>query len=127
MADLFTLCSIVPLEKRSKVEARKQGLHYGIYMEKQDKPMSKSSKSKPRRSNYGPSGQSPFNLDFNSTTQKVMNKGRLSKEEKDIMRETDEEYKLRGHFKRIFPNGNYCLYKTFFTEEKPLNILLDNR
>lgn len=104
MADLFTMCGIVPLERRSKVEARKQGLHYGAYMEGPEKPSSKASKSKPRRSGLA---QSPFNLDFNSTAHKIMNKSKLSKEEKDMLKETDEEYKLRGHFRRIFPNGNY--------------------
>lgn len=94
-------------------------------MEKQERPnRSKQSRSKPRKSNLG---QSPFNLDFNSTTNKIMSKGRMTKDEKDIIRDTDEEFKLKGHFKRIFPNGNYCLYKQFFVEEKPYNILLDNK
>jgi tubulin polyglutamylase TTLL5 len=124
MADVFTLSGIVPLEKRSKVEVRKQGLHYGVYSEKQDKPLSKS---RQRRSNAASAKQSPFNLDFNSTVHKIMNKGKLTKDEKDVLRETDEEYKLKGHFKRVFPNGNYCLYKSFFVEEKPYNILLDNK
>jgi hypothetical protein len=104
LADLFTLSGIVPLEKRSKVEARKQGLNYGVYLERQDKP---KSKSKQRRSNALTAKQQPFNLEFNSAVYKVMNKGRLTKEEKEILKDTEEEYKLKGHFKRIFPNGNY--------------------
>lgn len=127
MADLFTLAGIVPLEKRSKVEARKQGLNYGAYLEKHERPSkSKSNKSKQRKSNLMAS-HSPFNPDFNSTNYKLLNKSKLTKDEKDMIRETDEEYKLKGHFKRIFPNGNYCLYKNFFLEEKPMNILLDNK
>lgn len=122
---MFTLAAIVPLEKRSKVEARKQGLHYGAYNERIEKPMSKSSKSRPRKSKTN--SASPFNLDFNSTQPRIMNKTKLSKEEKEVLRETDEEYRLKGHFRRIFPNGNYCLYKMFFNEEKPFNILLDNK
>ena len=89
------------LKNRSKVEARKQGLHYGAYTESQGKP---KTKSRPRWANNG--GQKPFNLDFNSTHNRIM-KNKLTKEEKEIVRETDEEYKLRGHFKRIFPDGNY--------------------
>jgi cytochrome c peroxidase len=35
----------------------------------------------------------------------------MTKDEKEVLKEMDEEYKLKGHFKRIFPNGNYGLYK----------------
>lgn len=124
IADLLTLAGIVPLEKRSKVEARKQGLHYGAYLETQEKPKTRSNKSKSRKSNG--TSQSPFNLDFTSNATKIINRP-LTKDEKEILRETDEEYKLRGHFRRIFPNGNYCLYRNFFWEERPLNILIDNK
>jgi hypothetical protein len=126
ISDLFTLAAIVPLEKRSKVEARKQGLHYGVYEERLDKPTkSRSSKSRPRYSNTNSS--QPFNLDFNSTQPRIITKSKLTKDEKEVIRETDEEYKLKGHFKRIFPNGNYYFYKMFFTEERPLNVLLDSK
>lgn len=100
------MAQIVPIEKRSKVEARKQGLHYGAYLEKHDKPKKSSNMSKQRKSNLI-AGQNEFNLDFNSTAYKMMSKGRLTKEEKDVIKETEEEYKLKGHFRRVFPNGNY--------------------
>jgi len=122
IADLFSLSGIVPIEKRSKVEARKQGLHYGAYAERLDKPKSKLSKSKPRWNN-----NNPLSADLNSTHNRIFNKAKLSKEDKEMIKETDEEFKLRGHFKRIFPNGNYCLYKSFFMNEKPFNILVDNK
>lgn len=106
IADLFTMASIVPLERRSKVEAKKQGLHYGEYLEKPGQAPKPRLKSKPRKSNTN-MGQSPFNLDFNSTAYKMMNKTKLTAKEKDVIKETDEEYKMKGHFRRIFPNGNY--------------------
>lgn len=123
VADMLSLCGIVPLEKRSKVEVRKQGLHYGAYTEKQDKPRSKASKSKPKWTNTG--GNKHVGSELNSTHHRMLNKGKLTKEEKDIVRETDEEYKLRGNFKRIFPSANYALYKNFFTTERPLNAVVD--
>lgn len=35
------------------------------------------------------------------------------------------EFKLRGKFKRVFPTIDYQYYKQFFTEERPLNQVLD--
>ena len=124
IADLLTLAAVVPLESRSKVEARKQGLHYGAYVDVEDKPKSRSNKSKPRKS--GIASQSPYGVTSSSTANKILSRP-LTKNEKDILKETEEEYKLRGHFRRIFPNGNYSKYREFFNEERPLNILIDNR
>lgn len=125
VADMLSLSGIVPLEKRSKVEARKQGLHYGAYMERQDKPKSRTSKSKPRWINTG--GQRQNGSDMNSTHHRMMNKTKLSKEEKDMVKVTDDENRLKGNFKRIFPNANYVLYKNFFSTEKTSNAIVDHK
>lgn len=37
------------------------------------------------------------------------------------------EFKLRGKFKRVFPSIDYHYYKQFFTEERPLNVILDEK
>ncbi len=37
------------------------------------------------------------------------------------------EFKLRGKFKRVFPTVDYHYYKQFFTEERPLNAILDDK
>lgn len=37
------------------------------------------------------------------------------------------EFKLRGKFKRVFPSIDYPYYKQFFTEERPLNVVLDEK
>lgn len=37
------------------------------------------------------------------------------------------EFKRRGKFKRVFPSVDYHYYRQFFTEERPLNIILDQK
>jgi hypothetical protein len=57
-------------------------------------------------------------------------KGQLrepTKEEKTILKETEDEFKRRNFFKRIFPSIDYLYYKQFFTEDRPLNAFVDSR
>lgn len=49
----------------------------------------------------------------------------MTNEEKIALKETEEEAKRRGKFKRIFPNINFHYYKQFFEEDRPLNYFLD--
>ena len=50
----------------------------------------------------------------------------LSRDEAQIVREAEDEFRRRGHFKRIFPTMEYHYYKQFFLQgERPLNKLLD--
>ncbi len=49
------------------------------------------------------------------------------KSQKMIVKEAEMEFKLRGKFKRVFPTIDYPYYKQFFTEERPLNALLDEK
>jgi len=52
----------------------------------------------------------------------------LSAHEALIVKETEEEFKRRGHWKRVFPSMEYAYYKQFFLQgERPLNKLLDDR
>lgn len=37
------------------------------------------------------------------------------------------EFKLRGKFRRVFPSIDYPYYRQFFAEERPLNVLLDDK
>lgn len=124
IADLLTLAAVVPLENRSKVETRKQGLNYGAYIDANEMSKSRSNKSRPRKS--GVSSQTSTNGDSNINASRIINRP-LTKQEKDILKETEDEYKLRGHFRRIFPNNNYAQYRAFFEEERPINILIDNK
>lgn len=50
-----------------------------------------------------------------------------TKEEKTALKETDDEFKRRNFFKRIFPSIDYLYYKQFFEEDRPLNAFLDAR
>ena len=49
----------------------------------------------------------------------------FTNEERAVMKETDEEFRRRGFFKRIFPCFDFLYYKQFFEEDRPLNYLLD--
>lgn len=49
----------------------------------------------------------------------------LSKDDKAAVRETDEEFKRRGFFKRIFPCYDFQYYKQFFEEDRLINYIID--
>jgi len=51
----------------------------------------------------------------------------LSKDDKQIIKETEDEFKRRGFFKRIFPSHNFLYYKQFFEEERLINYVIDAR
>ena len=47
------------------------------------------------------------------------------KDEKDVVRDTEMEFRRRQGFKRIFPSIDYAYYKQFFVKERNANALLD--
>lgn len=49
----------------------------------------------------------------------------MTKDEKINLKETEEELKRRGAFKRVFPTIDFPYYKQFFEEDRPLNYFLD--
>ncbi len=49
----------------------------------------------------------------------------LTKEERQIIKDTEDEYKRRGSFKRVFPTIDFLYYKQFFEEVRPMNYFLD--
>jgi hypothetical protein len=52
----------------------------------------------------------------------------MTREEYKLVKETEDEFKRRRHFKRIFPSMDYSYYKQFFLAgERPLNKLLDEK
>ena len=52
----------------------------------------------------------------------------MTREEYTLVKETEEEFRRRGHFKRIFPTLEYSYYKQFFlNNERPANRVLDER
>ncbi|CDW91499.1 tubulin-tyrosine ligase family protein [Stylonychia lemnae] len=50
-----------------------------------------------------------------------------AKEEKQLIKEAEMEFKRRGKFKRVFPSIEYHYYRQFFTEERSLNYILDQK
>ena len=49
----------------------------------------------------------------------------IKHKKKHNFRDDIEESKRVGGFEMIFPNNNYGYYKTFFEEERPLNVILN--
>ena len=49
----------------------------------------------------------------------------MSKEDRQAIKDTDDEYKRRGFFKRIFPSPDFLYYKQFFEEERLVNYIID--
>jgi hypothetical protein len=49
------------------------------------------------------------------------------KAKKQLIKEAEMEFKLRGKFKRVFPSIDYHYYKQFFTEERVFNVILDEK
>ncbi|TNV82551.1 hypothetical protein FGO68_gene13598 [Halteria grandinella] len=49
----------------------------------------------------------------------------LSREERQVLKDTEDEYKRKGAFKRIFPTVDFLYYKQFFEEIRPMNYFLD--
>ena len=49
----------------------------------------------------------------------------MTKEERILLKDTENEYKRRGAFKRIFPTVDFLYYKQFFEEDRPLNYFID--
>lgn len=50
-----------------------------------------------------------------------------AKQEKQLVKEAEQEFKRRGKFKRVFPSIDYHYYKQFFSEERLLNFVLDQK
>ena len=61
---------------------------------------------------------------INSTA--VLNQNQ-TKEEKQHLKETEDEFKRRVFFKRIFPTYDFFYYKQFFEEERLINYYIDSR
>lgn len=53
------------------------------------------------------------------------NPNAFTKEEREAFKETDDEFKRKGFFNRIFPCHDFLYYKQFFEEDRPLNYLID--
>ena len=45
----------------------------------------------------------------------------------EAVKDTEDEFKRKCNWKRIFPSIEYQYYKQFFTEDRPLNNIVDAR
>jgi len=103
ISDLFNLAGVVPLDQRTYHETSTFGKNqnlasYGATIPNYDKKSSSYTEMKPMEN--------------------------LTKEEKTVLRETNEEWERRGKFKRVFPAANVNDYKNFFENDRPFNKLL---
>lgn len=64
---------------------------------------------------------------FNQYGGSLMRNQLTAKQEKQLVKEAEMEFKRRGKFKRVFPSVDYHYYRQFFNEERPLNYILDQR
>lgn len=71
----------------------------------------------------------PDNSGFSSSSNSMMVQSNLvdKKAKKQLIKEAEMEFKLRGKFKRVFPSIDYHYYKQFFTEERVFNAILDEK
>ena len=51
----------------------------------------------------------------------------MSKEDRQALKDTEDEFKRRGFFKRLFPSQDFLYYKQFFEEERLVNYFIDAR
>lgn len=117
MADTFSMMMIVPLENRpvQDLTAKSGGFQYGAYFKNSDKRKRKVSKFWTNEP------------DFMHSSKEMEASIKISKEEKQVLKDLDDQFELKGHYWWIFPNGNYSIYRQFFDEERPLNVFLDQK
>jgi len=104
ISDLFNMAGVVPLDQRTYNEPSLFGknqnlLSYGVTVPNFDK-----------------------NKTTNNSDPKSMEN--LAKDEKAVIRETNEEWDRRGKFKRVFPSATVNEYKNYFEADRPYNKLL---
>jgi len=104
ISDLFNLAGVVPLDQRTYNENASFGKNQNLL-------------------NYGVTVPSFIDKKNNSYSESK-SLDSLTKEEKTMIRETNEEWERRGKFKRVFPGPNVNDYKNFFEIDRPYNKLL---
>lgn len=147
IADLFTIAGITPLEQRKVgqgeiVIAKTKGMYYGVYDNMSvgghstttnasiasSHKRETSSASSIRRRDMQNRGRLDTSNGFSSSAGSSIIKNSVDKKaRKQIVKEAEMEFKLRGKFKRVFPSIDYHYYKQFFTEERPFNVILDEK
>lgn len=148
MADLFSLIGIVPLDQRTSqhrpvqkyTKTEKTYNPDDIYAQKVVKAAKKITKDRKIRSSLEartridrsmPSreknsrSKNRVSLHQKPDYENMMNLKPMTRDEAEIVREVEDEFKRRGRFRRIFPSMEYNYYKQFFKQERPTNVLID--
>ena len=114
VSDLFTLTGVVPLDRRQTQfnQTMKKAGTYGSYAVPIAGQPQKRDKSKKKKQDV-------------AAADKAADKANLARNQAEAIKDTELEFKRRGGFKRIFPNIDYQYYKQFFSEERPLNAIVD--
>lgn len=113
VADLFTLIGMRPLHKRKKHDAVKnvsssQQFHHNPQMSMYTK------KSQQELTGLAAVGKKQQSVPAGgNSSPKAQNKPKF-KEEAQIVKETEMEFRRRQGFKRLFPSVNYAHYRKFF-------------
>jgi len=133
ISDIFTMACIVPLEQRKVggtgvgdiVVPKTKGLYLGVYdgaTTMAQRRESSSASSLRRRDIPTRKAAETFAKSMVGRSAAVD-----KKLVKQLVKEAEMEFKLRGKFKRVFPSTEYHYYKQFFSEERLYNIILDER
>ena len=119
LADLFNLSGMIHLDERNTTDSANVKKTYNVYNSAfQTENPSGTFNSSSRRS-AGPK-KSAFNLPPPKSSQD------MTKDEKILLKETEDEFKRKGSFHRVFPCIDFVYYKQFFEEDRPLNYFLDS-
>ena len=119
------------------INKNKKGMHYGVYEQMPTGTINQTSGSLGNRRETSSAHSSKrkelikrpnFANETSSFSSSSQFKNCIDKKAKKLLiKETEMEFKLRGKFKRVFPSIEYGYYKQFFTEERPLNAILDEK
>jgi hypothetical protein len=137
IADLLSLAGVVNIEARntSDVTTKKAHMAYGGNPgDSLSQMMKNRAPLQPKQDfNKSSGGQLSFSV-ISEIYQKALISNTvnnlpqsLSKDDRQALKDADDEYKRRGFFKRIFPSPDFLYYKQFFQEDRIVNYLLDAR
>ena len=132
ISDIFSMACIVPLEQRKVgasgvseiVVPKTKGLYLGVYDGATLAQRRESSSASSLRRRDIPTRKVADSFARSMAGRSAAVDKKLVKQ---LVKEAEMEFKLRGKFKRVFPSTEYHYYKQFFSEERLYNIILDER
>ena len=132
IADLFTLIGVKPFEKR---KTGAEATHFknsqiGMYYGNINPAGGAGSNKAQRKASETMKDSKGFTQDtfYGAMDARGNKKAAISqKDQAEIIKDTEMEFKRRQGFKRIFPSIEYSYYKQFFVQERPFNAFTDQR